>query len=60
MCTLHVLMAQMQQTHTSSTQVDLPKMEQTKDVEKCFHTQVQLQILISEAKISNFPAKNVF
>lgn len=35
-------------------------MEQTEDVEKCFHTQVQLQTLISEAKISDFPAKNVF
>lgn len=39
--------------------MDLPKMEQTEDVEKCFHTQAQLQILISEGKISNFPAKNV-
>lgn len=40
--------------------MDLPKMEQTEDVEKCFHAQVQLQILITEAKFCNFLAKNVF
>lgn len=58
--TLHMLMAQRQHSHASRTKMDLHKMEQTEDVEKCFPTQVQLQILISEAKTSNFPAKNVF
>lgn len=46
-CTLHPLMAQMQHSHASTTKMELLKMEQTEDLEKCFHTQVQLQILVS-------------
>lgn len=59
-CTLHLLMAQMKHSYAYRTKLELPKMEQAEDLEYCFHTQVQLQILISQAKISNFLAKNVF
>lgn len=53
-------MVQMQCFNASRTKRELPKKEQIEDLEKCFHIQVQLQILISWPKIFNFLAKNVF
>lgn len=38
--------------------MELPKVEHTEDLKKCFH--IQFQILISYANISNFLAKNAF